>query len=204
MFSSAFSRRPVGDRVRAVLHGLGFAIRRGDRAGVQVIAADDDGRLELAARHHVVEREAEPMAIAQAHPADARRQSLELDACLRHVEPVMQVLVVGQQLFHLRIGLGDVFGIARQRHPAKRARRRDRTAAGYTPARSPGNRRRSSRLPRAPPGGCCCRSRRWARRPSGNPAWRARARPSRPWPPWPRSRIAGALLQPLLDRPADG
>ena len=42
--------RPVGDRVGAVAHRLGLAIRRGDRAGVEVIPPDHDRRHDLAAR----------------------------------------------------------------------------------------------------------------------------------------------------------
>ena len=40
--------RPVGDRVRAVAHRLGLAVRRGDRAGIEVVAADHDRRLDRA------------------------------------------------------------------------------------------------------------------------------------------------------------
>ena len=49
--------------------------------------------------HHLVEGEPEPMTIAQAHPADARGQSLELDALARHVEPVMQRASFGSSSF---------------------------------------------------------------------------------------------------------
>ena len=41
--------RPVGDRVAAVLHRFGLAERRRHAAGVEVVAADDDRRRELAA-----------------------------------------------------------------------------------------------------------------------------------------------------------
>src|SRR3546814_4447765 len=34
--------RPVADRVAAVLHRLGFAVGRGDRARIEMVAADDD------------------------------------------------------------------------------------------------------------------------------------------------------------------
>ena len=37
-------QRPVGDRVGAVEHRLGLAVGRGDRAAVEVVAADDDRR----------------------------------------------------------------------------------------------------------------------------------------------------------------
>ena len=51
-------QRPVGDRIGAVQHRFGLAIGRRDAAGVEMVAADDDRRLQLAACHHLVEREA--------------------------------------------------------------------------------------------------------------------------------------------------
>ncbi len=60
------------------------------------------------------------VAVAEPDPADARRQALEADALARHVEPVVQMRVVGHQLLHLGVGLVDVLGIARQRRPAER------------------------------------------------------------------------------------
>ncbi len=89
-------QRPVRHRIGAVAHRFGLAVRTGDRAGIQVIAADDDRRLELATRHHLVERQPESVPVTQAHPADARRQALELDALARQGQPVMQVRVIGQ------------------------------------------------------------------------------------------------------------
>src|SRR5437868_2155360 len=69
--------RLVGDRIRAVLHRLRLAVRRRDRAAIEVIAADDDRRLHLAGAHELVEREPDLRAVAVAEPADARRQALE-------------------------------------------------------------------------------------------------------------------------------
>ena len=60
------------------------------------------------------------MPLAQADPADARRQALEGDALAGHVEPAVQVRVVREQLLHLRVGLADVLRVARQRDPAER------------------------------------------------------------------------------------
>src|ERR1700751_4004775 len=81
---------PVGDRIGAIAHGLGLAVGTCDRARVEMIAADDDRRLELTASHHLVERESEAVPVTEPHPADTRRQALELDALARHVEPMMQ------------------------------------------------------------------------------------------------------------------
>ena len=63
-------------------------------AGIEVVAADHDGRLEFATRDHLVERKSDAMAITEPDPANARRQALKLDARARHVEPVVQMLVV--------------------------------------------------------------------------------------------------------------
>ena len=38
-------QRPVGDRVGAVLHRLGLAVGRSDRAGIEMVPADDERRL---------------------------------------------------------------------------------------------------------------------------------------------------------------
>ena len=71
---------------------------------VQMVAADHDRRLELPARDHLVEREPEPVALAEADPADARRQPLKLDPLARHVEPAVQVRIVRESAPDLRIG----------------------------------------------------------------------------------------------------
>ena len=118
-------QRPVADGIAAVLHRFGLAVGAGHRARVEVVAADHDGGLQLAARDHRVEGQAGAVALAQADPADARRQALEGDALAGHVEPAVQMSVVRhirrEQLLHLRIGLADVFRVAAQRDPAKRA-----------------------------------------------------------------------------------
>src|SRR5262249_60129963 len=84
-----------------------------------MVAADDDRRLELTPRHHLVEGEPDLGAVAEAEPADAGRQALELDPLPRHVEPGVEMAVGGKQLLHLGIGAVDVLGIARERAPAE-------------------------------------------------------------------------------------
>ena len=37
---------PIADRIAAILHPLGLPVGRGDRAGIQVVAADHDGSLD--------------------------------------------------------------------------------------------------------------------------------------------------------------
>ena len=114
-------QRPVGNGVRAVLHRFGFAVGAGHRAGIQVIAANHNRGGYFAGTHHFVKRQTELGAQTQAHPADARGQTLEADAFARHVEPAVQGGIVGNQFFHFGIGFVDVFGVARQSHPAERA-----------------------------------------------------------------------------------
>ena len=114
-------QRPIGDGVRAILHRLCFTIRRGDRARVEMIAADDDRRLQFAALNHLVERKPQAMAIAKSHPTDARRQPLEMDLCPRQIEPIVQVRIVGNKLLDLRVGGKNVLGVAGQSGPTERA-----------------------------------------------------------------------------------
>mmetsp|Transcript_6403 Transcript_6403/g.26196 ORF Transcript_6403/g.26196 Transcript_6403/m.26196 type:complete len:559 (+) Transcript_6403:860-2536(+) len=114
-------QRPVGHGVAAVLHRLGLAVGAGDRAAVEVVAADDDGRLQLAALHHLVEGQAGAVALPQPQPADARRQALEGDALARHVQPAVHPRFMREQLLDLGIGLVDVLGVAGQGHPAEGA-----------------------------------------------------------------------------------
>src|ERR1700730_10349209 len=59
------------------------------------------------------------MPLSQTDPANARRQSLEVNLRARHVEPVMQMRIVRDQLLDLRVGFVDVFGISGQCGPAK-------------------------------------------------------------------------------------
>ena len=86
-----------------------------------MIAADDDGGFQLAILDHLVEGQAEAYPVLDPDPADPRRQALEGDALASHVEPVVQVRIIGDQLFHLLVGLVDIFRVAGERHPAERA-----------------------------------------------------------------------------------
>ena len=139
VLSSALSKRPVADRVAAVLHRLGLAIGAGDRAAIEMITPDHDRCLELAAAHHLVKRQAQAVALPQADPADARGQALEMNALARRIQPLVQVRVIGDQLFDLSVGFINVFRIAGQRRPAKRPTPRQnsgRTYAGTNPGKS--------------------------------------------------------------------
>ncbi len=132
-----------------------------DRAGIQMVAADDDRRFQLALAHHLVEGEAQPRALRPSPPSRCGPgRPWNLMRCRRHVEPVVEMLVVGDQLLDLGVGLVDVLRPRRRAPPSGTGRRRGRRGGGYRPGRSRGNRRRwRGRLP-WPSGGCCCRNRR--------------------------------------------
>src|SRR3546814_5883643 len=57
------------------------------------------------------------MAIAQSDPANAGGNALEFDARERHVEPVMQVLVVRQQFLDVFIRPENILQVAGERSP---------------------------------------------------------------------------------------
>ena len=52
------------------------------------------------------------MPIAKPDPADAGGQALKGNPLARHVQPAVQVGVVGEELFHGRIGLANIFRVA--------------------------------------------------------------------------------------------
>ena len=111
---------PVGNGIAAVKHRLGLAVGRRDRARIEVIPADHDRGFELTRLDHGVEGQPGAVPLAQADPANARRQALEGDALGRHVQPAVQVGILGEQFFHLGVGLVNVLRVARQRDPAER------------------------------------------------------------------------------------
>ena len=86
-----------------------------------MIAANHDGRAQFAVADHFIEGQAQLVAHAEADPADARGQALECNAFARHVQPVVQMLIVRDEFLDLGIGLVDVFRIATERDPAERA-----------------------------------------------------------------------------------
>ena len=88
------------------------------------------GARDLAGPDQLVEREAGPRPLAVAEPADPRRQALERDARLGHLDPAAQPGVVGEELEDRPVGPQDVGRVAGQRGPAERAACPRRTAAG--------------------------------------------------------------------------
>ena len=86
-----------------------------------MVAADDDRGGDFAGADHFVEGEAQAVALAEPDPADPRGEALEGDPLARHVEPAVEMGIVGDQFLHALVGLVDVLGIAAQRDPAERA-----------------------------------------------------------------------------------
>src|ERR1044071_4183770 len=82
-----------------------------------MIAPDDDGRGQLAPLHEVVQRDAEAGTLALSEPADARGQSLKLDALARERDPLAQLSVLRKELQHQLVGPVEVLRVAGQRDP---------------------------------------------------------------------------------------
>jgi hypothetical protein len=98
VFNSAFSKRPIGYRVRAIFHALGFAKWRSHRSAVQMIASNHDGSLDRPFFHQIVNRQAEPRPLAISQPADASRQSLKLDALAGQFNPAPQAAILREKV----------------------------------------------------------------------------------------------------------
>ena len=84
-----------------------------------MVAADHDGRFDLAVGDEAVEDLAHLGALAVLEPADAAGQALEVDLLGGHADPAGDHLVVGEGLEHGAVGARDVGGVARQRRPAE-------------------------------------------------------------------------------------
>ena len=61
------------------------------------------------------------MALVIAEPANACRQALEFDVLLGGIEPVVQVLVIREELLERLVGDLDVLWVTGQGGPAERA-----------------------------------------------------------------------------------
>ncbi len=79
------------------------------------------GALDLAGADELVEGETRLVALAVAQPADAGRQALEGDSLLGAPDPLVQPVVVGEEVEHGLVRRRDVARVARERRPAERA-----------------------------------------------------------------------------------
>src|SRR5699024_6462986 len=69
-------QRPVGNRVRPVRHSFGFAVRRGNTAGIEMVPADHYRSLQLTTGNHLVELQSRQLSLPITEPTDTRRQPL--------------------------------------------------------------------------------------------------------------------------------
>src|SRR5260370_1183994 len=113
-------QRPIGHGVTAIFHGFGFAKRRGHGSAVEMISSNDDWSLDLAPLHQVVDGEAKLRALAVSQPADARRQTLKVDAFAGQVDPAIEDAILGKQFEYQLVGGGDVGVVSGTREPAER------------------------------------------------------------------------------------
>ena len=60
-----------------------------------------------------------PLAVAE--PADPGRQPLEADLVASAPQPLLQPVIVAEEIHHRLVGDLDVARVTRQRHPAERA-----------------------------------------------------------------------------------
>src|SRR5215217_950843 len=84
-----------------------------------MIAPDRDRRLEIAPLYEIVDRLAPLSPFTITEPANAGRQSLEVNTVTSQSQPAIQRAIVRKHLEGEIVSLANVVGIARQRHPAK-------------------------------------------------------------------------------------
>src|SRR5690242_6089290 len=85
-----------------------------------MIAPDRDRRFEIAALDEIVDRFAHLGAFAVTEPADARGQTLEMDAIAGKPQPAIERAIVGKHLEREIVSLANVLRIAGKRDPAER------------------------------------------------------------------------------------
>ena len=153
--------RPVGDRVAAVAHAFGLAVGRGDRSGVEMIAADHDRRLDHAAPDEIVDA---PGRSARARRSRARRCAPAVPGTRRARAPAGSSGTAPRRRRTSRARASSVAAMsagspesAAQRNGPLPSQKSGRMYSGTKPGMS-----NASATPAllAPARGCCCRSRR--------------------------------------------
>ena len=84
-----------------------------------MVAANHQGRIKFAIPDHFIKGKSKAMALAKAHPADAGWQTLKGYALTRHIKPIVQMFIVGDQFFHALISFINIFRVARKSRPAE-------------------------------------------------------------------------------------
>lgn len=113
--------RPVANRIQAIFHRFGLTVGADNQTAVEVVAANHNWCFHLAQRHQFVKIQPGARSFSIAQLADARGQPLKLDIALRHANPAHQMFIVGEELKNSLIGGVDIFGVAREGHPAEGA-----------------------------------------------------------------------------------
>ena len=176
VLSRALRMRPVGDRVGAVAHALGLAVRARPPSP-QSRWSRPITMGALTSPRATSSLKTAPILARSPYSSQQMRagQALEVHLARRHAHPAGHHLVVGEGLEHGAVGARRCRPGRPRAPPSGTARCRGRTAAGCRAARSPGRRRRRRSRPPGPRRGCCCRSRTRARRPSAGRPWPRRA-----------------------------
>ena len=121
VFSIALSSGQSATASRAVFHALGFSEGRCDRSAIEVIAADHDRSFDCTLLDQIVNRQAEFRALTVSEPADARGQSLKLDALASEFDPSAQAAILGEEFENKIVRDCDVRSFAGKRCPTKRS-----------------------------------------------------------------------------------
>jgi len=85
-----------------------------------MIAPDHDRSFQCAISHHLVECQTRFVAFTVTEPANARRQPLERHLFPCQFQPAVKMRVFREEFHQFLVGLVDVLGVARKRHPAER------------------------------------------------------------------------------------
>jgi hypothetical protein len=115
--SAVFSKFSMGQSARhtiSIPSSLPFR-ENGDmrlNPRVEMIATDRNRRLEIATLDEIVDRLAHLGTLTVTEPADARRQSLEVNAIARQTQPAIQRAIVRKHLEREIVGLANVSRIA--------------------------------------------------------------------------------------------
>src|SRR6266850_188948 len=86
-----------------------------------MIAADGNGRLQLATPDQVVDRFAHLGAFAVTEPANAGWQTLKLHPVARQAQPAIQGLVIGKKFQREVVRLSNIIRVAGQGDPTERS-----------------------------------------------------------------------------------
>ena len=111
---------PIRNRIRTVQHALRFPVWRSYRTCVQMIPSYDQRGGDLTTSHQFVKGQGCLLTFPLTQPTDPRRQSLESNPLLGHIEPTFKPLILREQIQKQTIGNLNILGITRKGHPTER------------------------------------------------------------------------------------